>query len=123
LRASLITFVSIKYTRDLASAFDTLEIAIVADIGHGGQYRGERSSTRPSQRSCQDFAMFGFGAAAMRNRPSLERLDEFLVDPSHQQVRHVHLRTRMISMISLRGKDGERGEGRAQVDDVFERPA
>jgi hypothetical protein len=46
LRASLITLVSIKYTRRFPFGLDALEIGICADVGHRSQHFAQTASAR-----------------------------------------------------------------------------
>ncbi len=87
-RASLMTFVSIKYTARVPAGLDPLEIRVNADGGHRRQNLGEAPPAGTRQRRGENGAMFGFRATAMRPGPLLERPDDVLVDAAHKQIRH-----------------------------------
>jgi hypothetical protein len=68
---------------------NAFEVRVDADGGHRRENFGEAASAGTRQRLGQDCAMFGFRAAAARPGAFLESPDERLIDPAHEQIRHV----------------------------------
>src|SRR5271167_1803809 len=87
-RASLTTFVSIKYTARAPARIDSLEIGVEAEGRHRRQNLGKASPLETRQRGGENGPMFGLRAPAMRSGPLLQRPNEFLVDATDQQIRH-----------------------------------
>jgi hypothetical protein len=81
--------VSIKYIRYTPDCVDAFEVCVLADGGHRRENLGEAPSAWARQRLGQDCAMLCFRAAAMRPGAFLERSDEFLFHPAHEQISHV----------------------------------
>src|SRR5256885_2499609 len=82
------TLVSIKYTRRLAGGVDTLEIRVVAHVGHRSKNGRKTALARPAQCRCQDFAVLRFRTAAVRHGTLFQRLDHCLVDATNKQICH-----------------------------------
>jgi hypothetical protein len=84
LRASLITFVSIKYTRRLSSSAPPLEVRVKAYFRHGCQDLRETAPVRLNKRSGQNRSMFSLCTATMFSGASFESPDNGFIDTTNQ---------------------------------------
>src|SRR5450631_1335746 len=83
LRNSLMTSVSIRYTRRLGRILEAREVRIVPDVRDRCERFRQVSLAWPPQCACQDLPMLGFGTAAMFRRTMLERSHQRLIDAAH----------------------------------------
>ena len=85
------TFVSIKYARDLGGRLHPLEIGIDAHVRHGRHDFGERAPARPRQDLGKDGAVFSLGTLAVFTGALFESPDDGFIDSSNQQIGHKRL--------------------------------
>src|ERR1700722_3500016 len=76
LRISLITLVSIKYTRHSASILNPLEISVLPDVRHACQHFRQAALFWAAKRLSKNFAMFGFGAPTVSGGAVAQALDQ-----------------------------------------------
>ncbi|CAG9227585.1 hypothetical protein PSAB6_470113 [Paraburkholderia sabiae] len=91
LRISLITLVSIKYTRSLAyvsCVIAALEVDVFADVGHAHQPLRETEFFGLKERLRQDFPMLCFDAAPVSRGLLAQTLHQRIVQTSDQKICH-----------------------------------
>jgi hypothetical protein len=88
-RASLTTFVSIRYIRRAFARIDAFEVGVAADGGHRRQNLGQSATARAGKRLGKNRAVFGLSAAASRPGALFQRPDEFFVHSAHQKIGHL----------------------------------
>jgi hypothetical protein len=67
---------------------NAFEVRVIADGGHRRQNLGESAPAGTRERRPQDCTVLRFGASAMGARALLESPDEFVIHPTHEQIRH-----------------------------------
>ncbi|CAG9251651.1 hypothetical protein PCAR4_30059 [Paraburkholderia caribensis] len=93
LRISLITLVSIKYTRSpaiVSCVVAALEIGVIADVGHAHQPLREAELFGLKKRLRQDFPMLCFDAAPVSRGLFTQVLHQRIVQTSDQKICHFH---------------------------------
>jgi hypothetical protein len=88
LRASLMTLVSIKYTRCPVLVFDALEILVPAHVRHLRQHLGESFPARLHQDRLEQNPVFGLCAATMPGRTALQCIHDSPIKFPDNEIGH-----------------------------------